>query len=423
MKKLFTAFLAFVMVASLCVCGTSAFAVTPAKVVYTGSGITVKTAEEWKEQFPEIYESYMKNMENKDTTDYVEDYPMIGKLYDGMGFSKFYDSARGHNYTVTDITNTGRPHKLANCFTCKSPNMTAMVNSDGDEVYSREADENFVAQLTEPISCYNCHANEAGTLVVTHTYLADAMGEDLDKVDAANLSCAQCHNEYYFNPANKATTLPYTNLATMTPDAILDFYNNTLLVDGQPFADYTNSATGVRQIKVQHPEFETFMGEGSVHASMFTCADCHMGEAVSENGVTYTNHYLSSPLDNDALIENTCAACHGSKEGLTTLVKGIQEKMEERTYEIGYKLEDLQDKLAEAVANSTVPEGQEAPADFVPAYTEEELNAIRALSRDAQFYWDFVFVENSEGAHNSKLDNQCLDKANELADQALALFK
>ena len=55
-------------------------------------------------------------------------------------------------------------------------------------------------------------------------------------------------------------------------------------------------------------------------------------------------------------------------------------------------------------------------------YTEEELNAIRADARDAQFYWDFVFVENSEGAHNSQLTKQCLDKAETLVNRAMSLF-
>ena len=56
-------------------------------------------------------------------------------------------------------------------------------------------------------------------------------------------------------------------------------------------------------------------------------------------------------------------------------------------------------------------------------YTDEELNAIRAVARDAQFYWDFVMVENSEGAHNSKLDAECLDKAEALINTAMSMFK
>ena len=157
---------------------------------------------------------------------------------------------------------------------------------------------------------------------------------------------------------------------------------------------------------MQHPEFETFMGEGSVHKNDFTCADCHMGKATAADGSTYTSHNWMSPLDNAALMEGTCSECH---ENLAGQVAEIQKEAERRTYAIGYELEALTEKLVLAVESGN--------------YTEEELNAIRAVARDAQFYWDFVFVENSEGAHNSQLTKQCLDKAETLLNQAMGLFK
>ena len=55
-------------------------------------------------------------------------------------------------------------------------------------------------------------------------------------------------------------------------------------------------------------------------------------------------------------------------------------------------------------------------------YSEEDLNAIRMSYRNAQFYWNFVFVENSEGAHNSKLTNDCLDKSEALIAETWALM-
>ena len=374
------------------------------QVVKTGSGVTVLSAQDWAEAYPEIYASYLTNNSNSEVKDHVEEYPMIGVVYEGMAFNKYYGTARGHTYTVQDVTATGRPHALANCFSCKTPDFTAKVNELGDAAYTIPF-EDMLAEVNEAISCYNCHANTGDELVVTHTYLSDALGEELQDVDAATLACAQCHVEYYFHPVSKATTLPYTSLATMTPDAILDYYNNTM-VNGQNFADYTNPRSGVRQIKVQHPEFETFMGEGSVHKDDFTCADCHMGDAISADGTPYTSHYWMSPLDNQALLEGTCAQCH---ENLVKQVSEIQEEAERRTYAIGYALEALTEKLVLAVESGE--------------YTEEELNAIRALARDAQFYWDFVFVENSEGAHNSQLTKQCLDKAETRLNQAMGLFK
>ena len=378
-------------------------AVRTAKVVETGTGVTVMSAADWADEYPEIYASYMANSENKDVIDHVEEYPMISVVYEGMAFNKFYGSARGHVYTVEDVTATGRPHALANCFSCKTPDFTAKVNELGDAAYTMKF-EDMLAEVNESVSCYNCHANTGNELVVTHTYVSDALGEDLQKVDAANLSCAQCHVEYYFDPVSKATTLPYSGLDTMNPDDILEFFNTTM-VDGKPFADYTNPRTGVRQIKVQHPEFETYMGEGSVHKGSFTCADCHMGE-VTENGKTYTSHTWTSPLDNQALLDASCAKCHAD---LTAEVRAIQEVAERRTYAIGYELEALTEKLVKAVESGE--------------YTEEELDAIRAVARDAQFYWDFVFVENSEGAHNSALTEACLNKAEQKLNEAMAMFK
>ena len=87
----------------------------------------------------------------------------------------------------------------------------------------------------------------------------------------------------------------------------------------------------------------------------------------------------------------------------------MQEEAERRTYAIGYELQFLTEKLAEAVESGD--------------YTEDELDAIRAVARDAQFYWDFVFVENAEGAHNPSLTHECLDKAEALTNQALGMFK
>ena len=424
MKRLCMLLLAVLMIMTFCACqkteeapvetaapevaATEAAAVVEevrtAQVVETGSGVTVLSANDWADEYPEIYASYMANSENTQIHDYTKDYPMLPIVYEGMAFSKFYGSARGHVYTVDDVTATGRPHALANCFSCKTPNFTAKVNELGDAAYTIKF-EDMLAEVNEGVSCYNCHANTGDELVVTHTYLSDAMGEDLQNVAPETLSCAQCHVEYYFAPATKATTLPYQNLATMTPDAILDYYNRTI-VDGQPFADYTNPRSGVRQIKVQHPEFETYMGEGSVHKDTFTCADCHMGEAVAADGTTYISHTWMSPLDNDALMSGTCAECHTDLVGE---VRAIQEETERRTYAIGYLLEGLTEKLVKAVESGE--------------YTEQDLNAIRAVARDAQFYWDFVMVENSEGAHNSQLNAECLDKAEALANKAMGMFK
>ena len=131
-----------------------------------------------------------------------------------------------------------------------------------------------------------------------------------------------------------------------------------------------------------------------------------MPAAVDENGAAFHSHNLISPLDNPELIENECSKCHAD---LVKEVKATQERIEARTYSIGYELEFLTEQLAAAVESGK--------------YTDAELDPIRSLARDAQFYWDFVFVENAEGAHNPVLTDQCLDSAEALCNQAINSFR
>ena len=390
MKKMLT-----VLAGLMVVCLLSGCSSTP-KVEENANGVV--PASQWEEQYPDIYASFVKNEENENVFDHVEEYPMISTVYEGMAFSTYYNSARSHTYSLTDVQATGRPHALANCLTCKSADYTSIVNANGVSAYKEEF-ATTVASLEEGISCYNCHANDVSTLTVTHSYLTKALGADTE-VEVSTQTCGQCHVEYYFDPETKEVVLPYTSIEEANPDDILAYFNT------MGFADYTNPRTGTKQIKVQHPEFETYNATGSVHAGTYTCADCHMGTTKNADGEEYTNHNWTSPLDNDELVQNSCAQCHSDLE---TFVKGIQNDSEARVNTIGKSLEALTNKLADAVASGN--------------YTDAELDAIRAVNRDAQFYWDFVFVENSEGAHNSRLTKACLDKAETLITQANGLFK
>ncbi len=354
-------------------------------------------ADEWAETYPNEYETWSLNSENAETVDYLEEYPYLNTLYAGNAFSKDYLSARGHAYTLEDVSATLRAPALANCLSCKTPTMNALISSGEVGVYALPF-EDVLALSEESVGCYSCHANTGNQLVVTNTFLNDGVGDDADSIDPSMLACGQCHNEYYFDPDTKATMLPHDSIESMSPDAILAYY------DEIGFSDYTDPQTGVEFIKVQHPELETVMGEGFKMAG-YTCADCHMGTATDDEGNEYTSHYFTSPLDNAELLENNCSACH---EDLAAEVEAIQTAAEERTDEIGYKLETLTNELAAALEAGSV--------------SDEDFATIAQLDREAMFYWDFVFVENSEGAHNSALTNDCLDKAEERVDEALAML-
>ena len=342
-----------------------------------------------------------KEQENSYVTDYLEQDPYLVNIYEGYGFAKDYGSARGHFYTLTDVAKTQRPHPKANCLTCKTPDMHKLIEEQGVGVYSMAFDE-VMAQMTQPISCYTCHGADdgnGGKMVITHQYVNEALGTNVSEIKAASLSCGQCHIEYYFTPENSEAMMPYHSVTEMTPEAILAYY------DDLGFFDWEQPGTGTKMLKAQHPELETWAY--GKHATMLSCADCHMPSATTESGEQYHDHHLVSPLQNEVLLAK-CAACHGSAENTIVLVQDIQSKVTARETEVGNLLSDLKDKLT-----ATVSAGQMG---------EDDLNAIRKLHREAQWFFDFCYVENSEGAHNSSLAYRCLDTAEEKIGEAMNLI-
>ena len=365
----------------------------------TGKDGTIN-ASDWAETYPEIVATMGQNKENSYVTSYLEEDPYLVNIYEGYGFAKDYGSARGHEYTLEDVANTERPHPMANCLTCKTPNFAKLVNDQGVGVYTMDFDE-VMGMMEENISCYTCHGNDAGNrgaLVVTHSYVNKALGDTVSEIDPATLSCGQCHIEYYFTPEDKETMMPYHSAAEMTPEAILAYY------DEMGFYDWEQESTGTKLLKAQHPEMETFLH--GKHAALLNCADCHMPIEQTEDGTIYHSHMLVSPLENETLL-STCATCHGDTD-MVEFVHRIQDRVTARETTVGNELSEFKDALAAAVAAGKME--------------EEELEAVRKIHREAQWYFDFCYVENSEGAHNSDLSMSCLDRSEELIRQGLTML-
>ena len=350
---------------------------------------------------PGIVTTMGDNRENSYVIDYLEQDPYLVNIYEGYGFAKDYGSARGHEYTLEDLAKTQRPHPKANCITCKTPDLHKMIEEQGVAVYSMPFDEVF-PQMTNNVSCYTCHGDDmgnGGTLQVTHQYVNEALGENVSAINPATLSCGQCHIEYYFTPSDSETMMPYHSVDEMTPEAILAYY------DDMGFADWTQESTGTPLLKAQHPEMETVL-QGK-HAAFLSCADCHMPTETTEAGVEYRSHYLASPLESEALLAS-CAQCHGDTD-MTAFVKDIQDKVTARETEVGNALSEMKDALAAAVASGD--------------WSEDDLNKLRKLHREAQWFFDYCYVENSEGAHNSELSMNCLNTAEAKIREAMGLLE
>ena len=358
-------------------------------------------ASDWASTYPYIVATMGDNSKNSYVISYLEKDPYLVNIYEGYGFARDYGSARGHEYTLEDVAKTERPHAKANCLTCKTPNFAKLVNDQGVSVYSMPFDE-AMALMEENISCYTCHGNDAGSggkITITHSYVDKALGDNQYSIDPATLSCGQCHIEYYFTPEDSETMMPYHSVEEMTPDAILAYYNE------KDFADWTQESTGTRMLKAQHPEMETYL-QGK-HASVLNCADCHMPIVQAEDGTVYHSHELLSPLEDETLL-SSCASCHGDTD-MVNAVHKIQESVTAREKEVGNRLSEFKSALADAVSKGSL--------------SEEKLDEIRQIHREAQWYFDFCYVENSEGAHNSTLAFYCLDKADELITEGYRLLK
>ena len=358
------------------------------------------SASDWSAVYPEIVATMGANDKNTYVVSYLEEDPYLVNIYEGYGFAKDYGSARGHEYTLEDVAKTERPHPMANCLTCKTPNFTKLVNDQGVSAYTMEFDE-AMALMEENVSCYNCHGNDAGDagkIVITHSYVTKALGDSMSEIDPATLSCGQCHIEYYFTPEDKEAMMPYHDVDSMTPDAILAYY------DEMGFSDWTQESTGTPLLKAQHPEMETFLS--GKHAGLLNCADCHMPMVQEEDGKVYHSHELVSPLENEYLL-STCATCHEDTD-MVNMVHRLQDRITAREKEVGNKLSEFKTALAEAVAEGKM--------------SEDELNAVRKLHREAQWFFDFCYVENAEGAHNSELATYCLDTSEAKIQEGMELL-
>ena len=194
---------------------------------------TVNSAD-WKETYPEIVTTMKDNANNYTVVSYLEQDPYLVNVYEGYGFAKDYGSARGHEYCLEDVAKTERPHPMANCLTCKTPNFAKLVNDLGVSAYTMDFND-VMSTMEENVSCYTCHGNDAGNqgkITITHSYVLKALGDNADTIDAATLSCGQCHIEYYFTPSDKETMMPYDSVEAMTPEAILTYYDSMVMPDG-----------------------------------------------------------------------------------------------------------------------------------------------------------------------------------------------
>lgn len=380
----------------------------------------------WGVNWPRQWDSY-RRMEN-DTThtkyggahprDLLEETPENVILFAGYGFAKEYRQARGHWYSVVDVTETERLTEATpgTCWTCKSPDVprvmavlgAALVEDPENKTLQQLASagagsfyaEKFTdrkAEITSAIGCLDCHEPDTMALRISRPALVEAFerrGQDITQVshqEMRSLVCAQCHVEYYFKGEGTYLTFPWDE--GLKVEDMEKYYRK------HGFTDWTHAISKAPMIKMQHPDYEVYTH--GIHAFRnVSCADCHMPYK-TEGGVKFTDHHVLSPLLN---VANSCQVCHRwSEEDIIGRVETIQSSV---------RAGRDRAERALAFAHFDVAACMEAGA------TDEELKGVRDQLRQAQLRWDYVAANNGMGFHAPQECLRILGASVDIAQEA-----
>lgn len=353
----------------------------------------------WGKVFPREYQSYLLTSDTLFRSKYngsamidmLQVDPRMVVLWAGYAFSKDYSQSRGHYYAITDIRNTlrtGAPvagevsPQPNTCWTCKSPDVPRLMQTMGPAEFYKGSWESKGAEVVNPIGCADCHDSKTMNLRISRPALQEAFersGKDISlstHQEMRSLICAQCHVEYYFDK-KKVEGVSYLTFPWdkgMTAETIEQYY------DEIDFSDWTHGLSKAPMLKAQHPDYEIF--SAGIHAERgVSCADCHM-PYISEGGIKYTNHHISSPLSNVSI---SCQVCH--REETEKLVKNVYDRQD--------KIIENRDKLEELLVRAHM----EAKAAWDYGAAEPQMKQALQLIRQAQWRWDFSAAGHGNSFH------------------------
>jgi len=352
----------------------------------------------WGRNFPREYQSYYQTADTSFSSKYngnamidmLEVDPRLVILWAGYGFAKDYKQGRGHFYAIEDVRNslrTGGPTGTddgpmpSTCWACKSPDVPRLMEQLGVAEFYSGKWAKYGAEVVNPIGCADCHEAETMNLRISRPALVEAyerMGKNINEVshqEMRSLVCAQCHVEYYFKKQDAAAYLTFPWDGGFSVEKMEAYY------DSIQFSDWTHALSKAPMIKAQHPDFEVYMT--GVHASRgVSCADCHM-PYMTEGGQKFTNHHISSPLQN---VSSSCQVCH--REETDKLVADVYERQD--------RIIENRDELERLIVRSHV----EAKAAWDYGATEEQMKEILQGIRHAQWRWDYSAASHGASFHS-----------------------
>lgn len=385
---------------------------------------------EWGKNYPAQYEGWSKTteMQEKDKapvpagdprqfmakSKLAED-PRLVTMWQGYAFSVEYNEPRGHAYMLQDqrlvkrVTQFKQPGACLNCH-ASLPEVLNKINPDDSAKAWADMNHMSYADATKnaehPVGCIDCHDPATMKLRVVRPAFIEGIkaykaGKGIPNYDVNKQAttqemrtfvCAQCHVEYYFKGDAKTLTFPWKNGLTVNDE--LNYY------DEAGFSDFTNTLTGAKVVKAQHPDFETF--SNGIHAANgVTCADCHMPYE-RQGASKVSDHQVRSPLVNSEQINKSCLTCHHQTEDeMKARAENIQTIWRQQSGASFDALDQLIRDIAAARKAGNV--------------NPEWIAKAQQWQRKAQFLQDYTVSENSKGFHapqySLSIVNQVTDAA------------
>lgn len=351
-----------------------------------------------------------KDPRTKIAPSHLTDDPRLKEMWAGYAFATDYRFPRGHAYMLQDQRLTLRTQDFPQPGTCLN------CHASMPEVYSKlgHGDQNkgfdavnsmtykeATSHAKRPIACADCHDPKTMQLRVTRPAFINGIkalkkhegvknfdpNKDATNQEMRTYICAQCHVEYYFKDegdGRKTLTFPWDNGTHI--DQIYKYYED------RNFVDWTHKKTGQKMLKAQHPEFDIW--SNGIHAKNgVSCADCHMPYE-RQGAHKVSNHSLKSPLL-DA--NKSCATCHAGNAD--TVKKAVVRQQDSF---IGSR-----DRAMDSLV--TLIHGMEKLKAEDPK--SPQLALAGKYQRKASFYLDYIYSENSHGAHAPDYAQEILNKS------------
>jgi nitrite reductase (cytochrome c-552) len=317
-----------------------------------------------------------------------------------------FGEMRGHAFSLKEREETGRiaDPRLARVFSGRPkerPQPAACLACHGAamEFFRRRGAAAWSMpffearrEVRQPVGCLDCHDPASMRLRLTRSAFLKARpaAAAATAQDLRALVCAQCHAEYYLAGAERIVTHPWTK--GLKAEEIEQYYDET------GFRDWDHAETGAPVLKAQHPQFE--MWSQGVHArSGATCADCHMPRE-RRGAIHLTVHAAQSPRENTG---RACLPCHRSDaREMRARIDVIQQRTKALAERALTALIALLDEIRRASAAGASP---------------AQLRAARQLQRQAQWRFDFVRADSSNGFHAPQEAARLLAEAIDYARQ------